>query len=122
MREEAGIGDQRSEIRDKQLARLYDLEYRDYTDDIDFYVQHAQAMDPEKQLPVLELGCGTGRIAVALAEAGVRVIGVDSSEAMLELCAKRTQAEGVSEKIDLVRTDMRDLQGVPHAPFNIAFC
>src|ERR1041385_1584072 len=107
--------------KDRQLARFYDLEYGDYADDVDFYVQHAQAMDPEKQMPVLELGCGTGRIAVALAEAGIRVVGVDNSEGMLDICAKHAQSRGVRDKIMLVRADMRDLQSVPHAPFNMAY-
>jgi ubiquinone/menaquinone biosynthesis C-methylase UbiE len=108
--------------KDRQLARFYDLEYSDYTDDINFYVQHAQAIDPEKQLPVLELGCGTGRIAIALAEAGIRVVGIDSSEGMLEMCAKRAQSRGVREKLSLVRTDMRRLEDLPHTPYNMALC
>ena len=39
--------------------------------------------------PVLELGCGTGRIALALAEAGHRVTGLDISERMLERCNQK---------------------------------
>ncbi len=39
--------------------------------------------------PVLELGCGTGRITLALAEAGHRVTGLDISERMLERCNQK---------------------------------
>ncbi len=108
--------------KDRQLARFYDLEYGHYTDDLSFYVQHAQAMDPEKALPVLELGCGTGRIAIPLAEAGHRVVGIDTSEGMLETCAKRAQSRGVREKLSLVRADMQNLKGLPDTIFNMAFC
>src|SRR2546425_335524 len=105
----------------QQLAHFYDLEYGSYTDDINFYVQHAQAMDPNKKLPVLELGCGTGRIAIALAQSGIQVTALDTSDAMLEICAKRAQSKGVDKKISLVQTDMRNLEHLPYAPFNMAF-
>ena len=42
--------------------------------------------------PVLELGCGTGRITLALAEAGHRVTGLDISERMLERCNQKRAA------------------------------
>ena len=54
----------------------------------DFYVEEALAASG----PVVELGVGTGRIAVPTALAGVDVIGVDSSAAMLEVCAERAAA------------------------------
>ena len=58
--------------------------------------------------PVLELGCGTGRIALALAEAGHRVTGLDISERMLERCNQKrarlpTEAR---ERVHLVQGDM----------------
>jgi ubiquinone/menaquinone biosynthesis C-methylase UbiE len=58
--------------------------------------------------PVLELGCGTGRITLALAEAGHRVTGLDISERMLERCNQkraslRTEAR---ERVHLVQGDM----------------
>jgi ubiquinone/menaquinone biosynthesis C-methylase UbiE len=39
--------------------------------------------------PVLELGCGTGRITMPLAKAGVEVVGIDRSAAMLERASRR---------------------------------
>lgn len=58
--------------------------------------------------PVLELGCGTGRITLALAEAGHRVTGLDISERMLERCNQKraglpTEAR---ERVHLVQGDM----------------
>lgn len=116
------IGDRASRDRDVLLARYYDLEYREYAGDLDFYVQYALALDPRRQLPVLELGCGTGRILVALAKAGFDVAGVDSSQAMLAVAAGHLKASGVSKRATLVRSDMRHLEGVPEWPFNLAFC
>ncbi|HEY2904775.1 MAG TPA: class I SAM-dependent methyltransferase, partial [Vicinamibacterales bacterium] len=39
--------------------------------------------------PVLELGCGTGRVSLPLARAGVNLIGIDRSEPMLERARRR---------------------------------
>ena len=39
--------------------------------------------------PVLELGCGTGRISIPLARAGVSVVGIDRSDAMLARARQR---------------------------------
>jgi SAM-dependent methyltransferase len=108
--------------RERLLAHYYDLEYRDYEADIDFYVQFASLLDPERRLPLLELGCGTGRIALSLGEAGYRVVCVDVSEAMLEICGSAATERGVAGLVTPVRADMRDLVGVPAGPYNTAFC
>src|SRR5919202_2732605 len=86
------------------IARLYDPWSRSVVEDVDFYVEEAVAAGG----PVVELGVGTGRIAVPVAEAGVRVIGVDSSAAMLEVCAERAAAAGVGDRLDLRLGDLRD--------------
>jgi SAM-dependent methyltransferase len=57
---------------------------------------------------VVELGVGTGRIAVPTARKGVRVIGVDSSAGMLEVCRARAVEAGVADLIDLRLGDLRD--------------
>ncbi len=108
--------------RDRLLARYYDLEYRDFREDVHFYVQYASAMDPDRQLPVLELGCGTGRVLVPLAEQGFHVVGVDASPGMLHICEERVRAQGLEAGVTLVWADMRDLVGVPRGPFNLAYC
>ena len=58
--------------------------------------------------PVLELGCGTGRITMALAEAGKRITGLDLSERMLERAVKKRAALNVEarERVHLVQGDM----------------
>jgi SAM-dependent methyltransferase len=57
---------------------------------------------------VVELGIGTGRIAVPIAAAGIRVIGVDSSEGMLDVCREQAELAGVAQLIDLRLGDLRE--------------
>ena len=84
------------------IAALYDAWSRSVTEDVGFYVDLAV----EAGGPVVELGVGTGRIAVPVAEVGVPVIGVDSSEGMLSVCRRRAEAAGVSDLLDLRLGDL----------------
>ena len=82
-----------------RLARFYDLDLEGFDDDLALYLEFAASRD------VLELGCGTGRVALPLAEAGVRVTGVDLSPRMLDIA--RGRAEGLP--VRLIEGDMRTL-------------
>ena len=94
-----------------RIARLYDPWSRSVVEDVAFYVAEARkaagrsGVAPET--PVVELGVGTGRIAVPVAGAGIRVIGVDTSEGMLEVCRRRAEAAGVGDRLDLRVGDFR---------------
>jgi SAM-dependent methyltransferase len=79
------------------IARLYDPWSVSVTEDVQFYVEEAQRAGS----PVVELAVGTGRIAVPTAAAGIRVIGVDSSPGMLEICRERAELAGVAGLLDL---------------------
>ena len=79
------------------IARLYDPWSVSVTEDVQFYVDEALRVDS----PVVELGIGTGRIAIPTAAAGARVIGIDSSPAMLEVCQERAELAGVADRLDL---------------------
>jgi SAM-dependent methyltransferase len=81
---------------------VYDPWSRSVTEDVPFYVAEALRSGG----PVLELGVGTGRIAVPIAAAGVPVVGVDLSEGMLEVARERAALAGV--ELDLRQGDMRD--------------
>jgi SAM-dependent methyltransferase len=85
------------------IARVYDPWSRSVVEDVAFYVEEAVASGG----PVVELGVGTGRVAVPIAQAGVRVIGVDDSEGMLRVCAERAAAAGVADLLDLRDGDLR---------------
>jgi SAM-dependent methyltransferase len=87
-----------------RIAGVYDPWSRSVTEDIAFYVAEARKAGG----PVVELGVGTGRIAVPVAEAGIRVIGVDSSAGMLAVCRAHAEAAGVAELLDLRLGDLRD--------------
>jgi SAM-dependent methyltransferase len=58
----------------------------------------------------VELGVGTGRIAIPVLEFGGRLTGVDSSARMLEACQRRAEREGVADRLVLLRQDVRSLR------------
>lgn len=92
------------------LGGAYDRWCRSVLADIAHYVE----LGVESGGPVLELGVGSGRIAVPTAMAGVRVLGIDSSRIMLERAAARAEAAGV--ELDLRRGDMRELPALGRFP------
>jgi SAM-dependent methyltransferase len=86
------------------IARLYDPWSRSVVEDVAFYLEEASRAAPG---PIVELGVGTGRIAVPVTAAGIDVIGVDSSPGMLEICREQGELAGVSERLDLRLGDYR---------------
>jgi SAM-dependent methyltransferase len=85
-----------------RIARLYDPWSLSVTEDVSFYVERARRSGG----PVVELGVGTGRIAVPIAAEGIHVIGVDLSEGMLEVAREQAALAGV--ELDLRYGDFRD--------------
>jgi len=92
---------------DPFVAELYDqvIPYRDRPD-IDFFVQTAV----ESSGPVLEVGCGTGRVLLPTARSGVTITGLDISKYMLDVCRQSLAKESqeTQERVTLVEGDMRD--------------
>ena len=88
------------------LARFYDLEHKDITADIDLYLNFARRCGS----PILEAGCGTGRVLIPLAQAGYQVTGLDNSPAMLFRARQRlaSLAPEVQARIHLLQADVRD--------------
>jgi SAM-dependent methyltransferase len=84
------------------IAELYDPWSVSVVEDVGFYLDEARRSGG----PVVELGVGTGRIAVPIAAEGIRVIGIDSSRGMLDVCARRAALAGV--EVDLRVGDLRD--------------
>jgi SAM-dependent methyltransferase len=87
------------------IAELYDSWSRSVVEDVAFYVEEARAVAEDR---VVELGVGTGRIALPIARAGIRVVGVDSSRRMLRVCAQRAARAGLDDLLDLRLGDLRD--------------
>jgi SAM-dependent methyltransferase len=86
-----------------RIASIYDPWSVSVTEDVGFYVEEAVASGGR----IVELAVGTGRIAVPIAKAGIRVLGVDESSAMLALAQAYADREGVSELVDLRVGDLR---------------
>jgi SAM-dependent methyltransferase len=96
---------------DAQLAQLYDV--FPFDADLPLYLDLAK----RQGLRVLEVACGSGRVLVPLARAGLQVVGVDLSPPMLALARSKLEAAGLSA--DLVEADMRSFR-LPQTNFDLA--
>ena len=81
----------------ENISRLYLWEYRNWLDDISFYLKTLR----QSKANVLELACGTGRVACALAREGFHVTGLDSSKAMLELARAQERELSATRRLNL---------------------
>lgn len=97
------------------IARYYDLDFGSIQDDVGLYQEFARRL----RAPVLELGVGTGRVAVPLAQAGFTVVGIDSSAAMLAVARRKLDAT-LAQRLHLVEADMRDFH--LNQQFGLVFC
>jgi SAM-dependent methyltransferase len=100
------------------FARLYDLDLMEDPGDLDLYL----ALATRTGGPVLELGCGTGRIAVPLAAAGHDVTAVDIDPAMLERARRRADEAGAAarDRIEFVQADLLGLELPSAGTFRLA--
>jgi SAM-dependent methyltransferase len=98
------------------IPDLYDLEHDAFIDDVDFYLNFVEAVGD----PVLELGCGTGRLLLPIAQAGYRLTGVDRSVTMLDMAARKLAASAVDDRVRLHIGEMTALDDVPGGPFGVA--
>lgn len=111
-----------AELYDRQSSEFYD--YHAKRGDVKFYV----GLAVESKGPVLEIGCGTGRVLIPTARKGINITGLDNSKEMLRLCQNKLNGEPseVRDRVKLVHVDMRDfnlkrefsLATIPFGPFN----
>lgn len=100
-----------------RFARFYDDDYRDYQDDIEtIAVLAADCGDP-----LLELGCGTGRVLVPLAAAGHTITGVDISRLLMNAAAHKLAQHKLVDRATLVQDDLRTFD-LAQKDFAFAFC
>ena len=100
-----------------RFAPFYDLEFADFADDLPLlraFAEHSGGT-------ILELGCGSGRALVPLAEDGYAVTGVDLSPAMLALARAAAARAEVAQGVTLVEDDIRFLARLGDARFGLAF-
>ncbi len=85
--------------------------YDDWYDDVsDVEATTALVVELSRRGTVLELGVGTGRLAIPLARAGCTVVGIDSSSAMLDRCRAKIAELGSSPSPELILGDMVEAQ------------
>ena len=78
--------------------------------DIAFWSAFAQGGPAgQDRAPILELGCGTGRVAIPVAKTGATVIGIDRSESMLRRGRARVGRARLARRVKLIRGDIRHL-------------
>jgi len=89
------------------IARFYDIIHAPLTADLEYALEVARASGG----PILELGCGTGRLLFPLARAGHEVTGVDNASAMLARARKRLDQESpdVRQRVHLVQADVKNM-------------
>ncbi|MBX6768976.1 MAG: class I SAM-dependent methyltransferase [Actinomadura rubrobrunea] len=98
------------------LADVYDqwvVGVRNDTEQVVSFL--AKLAEETGRAPLLELGIGTGRVALPLAERGYEVWGIEASDAMIE----RLRAKPGSDAITVVRGDFADV--APEGPFGVVF-
>jgi SAM-dependent methyltransferase len=83
-------------------GRHYDQLFANGREDLPFWISQANRYGD----PILELACGTGRVTVALAQAGFDVTGIDNAEGMLREARRKSAEAGV--EIEWIQADMRD--------------
>ena len=86
-------------------ADYYDLIHTGLPGEAEFYVEQAVRIGGM----TLELGCGTGRVAIPTAMSGVDVVGIDNSASMLHVCREKMAAVGpLKGNLEILLADMRD--------------
>src|SRR5829696_7577510 len=102
-----------------ELPELYDLEHAGFSEDVDLYLRLAEVVGD----PVLELGCGTGRVLAPLAAAGNRITGVDRSRPMLDRArsalGEQENAADLSRRVRLAEGSMTEAERAPDGPFGL---
>jgi SAM-dependent methyltransferase len=114
------VTDRPVETEAEALARLYDLDLVEDPGDVELY----RALARRTEGPILELGVGTGRVAVALTADGHRVVGVDHDPTMLTRARARAMG-GAKGSLSLVEADLVDAPEVEAVvaggPYAMAF-
>jgi SAM-dependent methyltransferase len=85
------------------FAELYDLFYDDFEEDLEMYRGFAERSGG----PILEVGSGTGRVALALAAEGHAIVGLELSEAMRVVAQRKADRAQLGDRVTFIAGDMR---------------
>ena len=96
------------------IAELYAAEHDVWDEDLPMYAHLAERAGG----PILDLACGTARVATALAAAGFEVHGIDASPALLAIARRRAEERGLESELD--QGDMRRWSS--RVRFGAVFC
>lgn len=98
------------------IAQYYDLLYGSLAEDWSMWETLAETSEG----PILEVGCGTGRLLLPLAQAGHTLTGIDLSAVALDAARAKIKAAGLTRQVTLQLADMRDFD-LPQKNFALAF-
>ncbi|WP_163101876.1 class I SAM-dependent DNA methyltransferase [Peribacillus alkalitolerans] len=104
-----------------RFAEVYDALMKDVPYDlwVERFVEQAQKLRKECNT-ILDIGCGTGEIAIRFAKKGYNVTGVDLSEEMLMIASEKSAQHDVN--IPFFQQDMKDLEGLGEFDAVVIFC
>jgi SAM-dependent methyltransferase len=96
---------------------LYQAQHHNYLEDLPFWL----GLGEQQGSPILELGCGTGRVLIPLVEAGHTVVGLDIDPPMLSLC-QRSIPKFLVSRVHLLLGDLTAFQLGTQFPLIILPC
>lgn len=88
------------------FAAFYEALTGDFRGDVPMYLEMAKRHEG----PILELACGTGRVAIPLAEAGSTIVGLDSDPEMLALAKSKSRMLDLRRRISFVEAKMESFE------------
>ncbi len=97
------------------ISAFYDLEHDPFHDDIDLFLSFAETTGG----PILEMGCGSGRVIAPLASTGFSVVGLDRSTTMLDRAQARIAKTTFEDQVTLVQGEMGSDARIPGEPFQL---
>jgi len=104
---------------DNMATRFFDKMFRRPM--YDRYRYTIEAMADGEGKTYLDIGCGSGRYAVNLAQLGGKVTGLDFSDKMLKLAADYAAEQKVTDKVDFIETDMNKWMEASDAHFDASY-
>lgn len=101
-----------SKVFNQHYSKYYDEIYqeKDYALEAKFIKEVIKKYSPFKVRNILSLGCGTCNHEIILAKEGYTIIGLDQSQAMLDLGKEKISKVGLTEKIALIKHDARSFK------------